>query len=331
MTKLGANLLLGLLALFAVTASEAPGAGPIPGIEANLPLYRPADRLSGTIMMTGSDTMAHLAGGWGDNFRQYHPDVDVQISIQGAANAVPAVINGEATFGLLSRSITSAEVKEFRDKLGYDPTVLTPSLERMAIVVHKDNPIKSLTGAQLQAIFGKQSSGQMQVHTWGDLGVTGPLASQAISVHGRADNTGSTVYFQQAVLGGSEFDDGMERQPANMNLVREIGSNPAAIGYVGMMYLNRSVQAVPLVNPATGKAVAIDSVEADEGLYPLMRPLHLVVNHKPGTTMPKLQSEFLKYVFSRLGQEDVVKGGFQPVPSDRARIALDGVGVREVN
>ncbi len=329
MKKLGATLILGVTALIGVTALQAPGAGPIPGLDANLPLYRPSERLTGTIKLAGSDTMANLAGGWGDNFRQYHPDVDIQIAIQGAANAIPAVMSGEATFGLLSRSITAEEVKGFKDQFGYEPTILTPSLERIAIVVHKDNPIQSLTGTQLQAIFGQQQQGQ--IRTWGGLGVTGPLASQPIVIEGRGATTGSTVYFQQAVLGGGKFVDGMEEQPGNMNLIKEIAGNPAAISYVGMMYLTRDVKAVPIVNPVVKKPIAIDSVEADEGFYPLMRPLHLVANHKPGTTMPKLQSEFLKYVFSRLGQEDVVKGGFQPVPSGQARIALDEVGLRELN
>ena len=55
--------------------------------------------------------------------------------------------------------------------------------------------------------------------------------------------------------------------------------------------------------------------------------MQIVINHRPGTDLPVAQQEFLKYIFSRLGQEDVVRGGFTPIPAAPAEVSLDAVGL----
>jgi phosphate transport system substrate-binding protein len=64
------------------------------------------------------------------------------------------------------------------------------------------------------------------------------------------------------------------------------------------------------------------------GEYPLSRYLYLYVNYKPGSELDPLRREFIKYIFSKQGQTDVVKDGYFPVPVSIARKTLESVGIK---
>ena len=66
---------------------------------------------------------------------------------------------------------------------------------------------------------------------------------------------------------------------------------------------------------------------AYSGEYPLSRFLYLSVNYKPGDKLDPLRREFLRYVFSKQGQEDVVKDGYYPVTAAMATKYLEMVGI----
>ena len=51
-----------------------------------------------------------------------------------------------------------------------------------------------------------------------------------------------------------------------------------------------------------------------DGSYPLGRFLYLYVNKTPGEPLDPLVREFARFVFSREGQEIVIKDGYMPVP-----------------
>jgi phosphate transport system substrate-binding protein len=296
------------------------------GLDPNLPPYHPQDGLSGRINLIGSTTMSNIADVWRESFLQLHPDVKINIEVKGSINAVPAVMDGTATFGLLSRAITAQEIEAFQTKFKYPPKILTPSQELMAIFVHKENPIEGLTLEQIAHIFAADSS----VKTWGDVGLTGAWAGQTVDLQGRAATTGSTLYMQNYILRGQPFKQAMNVNKSNMLLVDSIANSRTAIGYAGLIYQAGDVKAVPLAVRSGQQFVDINSADAALGRYPLMRPLQLVVNQPAGKELPTVQTEFLRYIFSQLGQEDVVKSGFQPVPGDSARFALDQVGLREL-
>ena len=310
-----AVLALGTLAMLARPASADL-------IDPNLPAYKPSHDVSGRVALMGSTTMTNVAGIWMDTFKQYHPEVQDTLEIRGSRGAVDAVLSGDATFGLLSRSISKEEVDRFRAKFGYDPKVLTCCLEPIAIYVHKDNPIRSLTVEQVRDIFTGKAK------TWGDVGVTGQWAPQPILTHGRGEQTGSRVFLEQGLLRGAQHTVRTEHE-SNRDLVTGVGSDYRGIGYAGLIYKLPGVKAVAISAGPEQQPVAVDSLAAARGGYPiaLVRPLQLVVNQPATGELPKPAAEFLRYVFSRSGQEDVIKGGFQPISARPARIALDATGL----
>jgi phosphate transport system substrate-binding protein len=320
---------LSLLTLFVL---GAPGNSPVFGqamLDPNLPVYRPVASLQGELNLAGSNTMSHVAATWADSFRQFYPDVTINITITGSREAVTTVQGGTAHIGLLSRSITADEVAAFQAAKGHAPQVLTPCSERIAIYVHKDNPIRGLTLEQVDGIFSTtcQRGAKEPIRTWGQLGFPGAWATQPVMARGRSGDTGSQVYIQEAVLLGGEFRKDMADHPDNLSLLDAITNDPRSVGFAGLCYDNPNVRTVPIAIQAGTPHVAVDSAEADAGQYPLLRPLQLVVDPDPAQPLPAAEAEFIKYVFSRLGQEDVIKSGFQPIPSRPANIALDSVGL----
>ena len=53
----------------------------------------------------------------------------------------------------------------------------------------------------------------------------------------------------------------------------------------------------------------------------------LELHYKPGSKLDDLRAEFVRFVFSREGQEVVVKDGYLPVPAPVAREELKSVGI----
>lgn len=309
--------LFACLALAAVTA--APTAAQI--LDPQLPTYRPQNELQGQLTLIGSTTMTSVAGVWVDSFAQYYPDVRHDIEIRGSRGAVPAVLSGEASFGLLSRKITEQEVRAFEQKFGYKPKVATVCLERIGIWTHRDNPVRQMTLAQVAAVLSGQAV------TWGQVGATGDWANQPIRVHGRGPDTGSRVFIENALLRGADHDPVVEHGD-NGALLDGVAADRNGVGYAGLIYGQPDVRSVAISRGEGHPAVAVDSLDAAKGNYVLVRPLQLVINQKPGSELPPASAEFIRYVLSRSGQEDVIKGGFQPIPARPAEIALDQVGLR---
>ncbi len=322
---------LALLACSCLTNAHADSAlrrAPV-SLDPNLPYYRPVEKLSGELKLGGSNTLSHIASFWIESFKQFYPDVQFSIEVNGSRQAVKDVEAGNTQIGLLSRTVHRNEIEAFRKAFGYPPTVLTPCMERTGIFVHKDNPIEGLTLAELDSIFSEacRRNAEKPARTWGQLGLRGEWAQRPVIAHGRTYDTGSQVFMQQAVMLGAEMRDDLQTHKGNVEMLRAVGADPHSIGFSGLSYATPDVRAVPLAFTEQEGYVAIDSVEADRGLYPLVRRLQLVVKHKPDAELPALEREFIKYVFSRLGQEDVVKAGFQPIPARPARVALDSVGL----
>ena len=102
-----------------------------------------------------------------------------------------------------------------------------------------------------------------------------------------------------------------------------------AIGYSGIGFGTAGVRAVPLAIDEASPAVPPQPQFALTGEYPLARFLWISVNYKPGSALDPLRGEFVKYVYSAAGQDDVVKDGYYPVSAAIATKALESVGIRQ--
>ena len=298
-------------------------------VDPSLTTYAAASGVSGSVKSVGSDTMNNLMTLWGEGFRAFYPSVRIEVEGKGSSTAPPALIAGTAHFGPMSREMKAAEIDEFVAKNGYAPTAIRTSLDMLAVYVNKDNPIRSLTLQQVDAIFSKSRNAghPSDVATWGDVGLTGEWGSKPISLYGRNSASGTYGYFKERVLENGDYKDSVKEQPGSSSVVQGVASDKYGIGYSGIGYKTADVRAVPLSLTPDGEAVEALPDNAYTGAYPLSRFLYLYVNAKPGAALDPLRSEFLKYVLSAQGQSDVIKDGYLPLPAtvvaeERKKVAL---------
>ncbi|MGB9689751.1 PstS family phosphate ABC transporter substrate-binding protein [Thermogutta sp.] len=298
-------------------------------VDPKLPDYKPVQGVSGNLKSVGSDTMNNLMTLWAEGFRRYYPNVQIEIEGKGSSTAPPALIAGTAQFGPMSRPMKSAEIDQFEAKFGYKPTALPSAIDMLAVYVNKDNPIKGLTLQQVDAIFSKTRRGgyPTDIRTWGQLGLTGEWASHPISLYGRNSASGTYGFFKEHALFGGDFKDEVKEQPGSSSVVQGVASDRYAIGYSGIGYKTADVRAVPLAAKPGAPFVPAEPDHAYTGDYPLSRFLYVYVNYKPGTQLDPLRAEFIKYIFSKQGQSDVIRDGYYPVPAVFARKALQAVGL----
>lgn len=311
----------------AAPAAATPTSG-VP-VDGKLPAYAPASGVSGAIKSVGSDTMNNLMALWGEGFKKHYPAVGTEIEGKGTSTAPPALIEGTSTFGPMSRDMKKKEADDFEKRFGYKPTLLATSIDMLAVYVHKDNPIEGLTLQQVDAIFSKGRKGghPAEIRTWGEAGLTGAWANQPISLYGRNSASGTYGYFKEHALFGGDYKDTVKEQPGSSSVVQGVASDRWGIGYSGIGYKTADVRAVPLAKSPGQSLVPAEPAHAYDGSYPLARALWLAVNYRPQSQLDPLRAEFLRYVFSREGQQDVVKDGYFPVNAAIAERELRKVGL----
>jgi len=323
-----------ILTPFALALAHLPGAAHAQGVQIDerLPKYEASSRgVSGTIKSVGSDTMNNLMTLWGEAFKGFFPNVQLEVEGKGSTTAPPALIAGSSTFGPMSRDMKAQEIDDFKAKFGYEPTALRTSIDMLAVYVHKDNPIarRGLTMQQIDAIFSQTRKGgyAKDIRTWGDLGLTGEWAAKPISIYGRNSASGTYGYFKEHALFKGDFKDSVKEQPGSSAVVQGVASDPYAIGYSGIGYKTADVAAVPIAREAGAKFVEAVPENAYTGEYSLARFLYLYVNHKPNTQLEPLRAEFIKFVFSHEGQQKVVEDGYFPITAEIAKRALASVNL----
>jgi phosphate transport system substrate-binding protein len=292
--------------------------------------YTPVSGVSGTIKSIGSDSMNNEMTLWAEGILNFYPNIQVEIEGKGSGTAPTALISGTSQFGPMSRPMKAKEIDDFEKRYGYKPTQLNTSIDMLAVYVHKDNPIECLTLQQVDAIFSKTRRGgnAENIRTWGDVGLTGQFANLPISLYGRNSASGTYGFFKDNALFGGDYKDEVKEQPGSSSVVQGVASELAGIGYSGIGYMTADVRAVPLATGPGEKCVAAAAENAYTGEYPLSRFLILYTNYKPGSELDPLRREFVRYIFSRNGQEDVVRDGYFPVSNVIAQEQLQKLGIK---
>jgi len=295
-------------------------------VDSALPTYQKASGVSGNFSSVGSDTLNNLMTLWAEEFKRYYPNVNIQIQGAGSSTAPPALTEGTANFGPMSRTMKDQEVQAFEKKYGYKPTAIGVAIDALAVFVNKDNPVKGLTLAQVDGIFSStRKCGGKNVDRWAQLGVAGDLGTKSIQLYGRNSVSGTYGYFKEHALCKGDFKNGVNEQPGSASVVQSVSTGVNAIGYSGIGYKTSGVRAVALANKDGQPFVEATDENAVNGKYPLARVLYVYVNKAPNKPLAPMDLEFLKMVLSKQGQEVVVKDGYIPLPATFAAEQLDKI------
>lgn len=298
-----------------VLAASQVWADDMLGVDPGIPAYQKTSGISGTLNSVGSDSMNNLMTLWAEGFAKIYPGVKIQVEGKGSSTAPPALIARTAQLGPMSRPMKSAEVDGFEAAFGYKPTALRTSLDSLAVYVNKDNPITSLSLQQVDAIFskGRALGAPESITTWGQVGLSGEWASRPISLYGRNSASGTYGFFKEHALGNGDYKDEVKEQPGSASVVQGVTEDKNGIGYSGIGYRTSGVKAVALSPKPGAEPIAATAANVYGGTYPLSRFLLIYINKNPDKPLDPLMREFVKFIFSKEGQEVVIKDGYLPV------------------
>ncbi len=261
-----------------------------------------------TIRMTGSDTMVGLAAAWAEAFHAEHPDVMLQVKGGGSGVGIAALCAGKVELATASRPMKPREIELARaNNGGRTPKEFIVGRDALAVYVHRDNPIESITLADLAEIYGEGGT----ITRWDQLGIDNQACRDGEIIRvSRQNSSGTYAYFQEAVLGKKrQYKQGATSQSGSSDVVALISNTPCAIGYSGMGYTSAQVKVLKVAKEKGSFAVEPTVETTVDGSYPISRPLYVYTLGEP----TGLLQEFIQWVLGPQGQDVVAKGGYVPI------------------
>jgi phosphate transport system substrate-binding protein len=199
------------------------------------------------------------------------------VQLQGSGKGLAMVTRGEAPLAGVSRALTPAERQEglYYRIVGYDA---------VTVVVHRDNPVGSLTLAQLRDIYTGR------ITSW--RGVGGASTPIVLITQVWGAGRAQMIEFQAHVLGGAAY----RADRKEVDTQRDQG--------VALLGERHGIAAVSTAFLAPGvKIVTVDGYSPEpphvrSGAYVLSRPLLLVAPRRPHPDVKR----FIEFVLSAEGQ-----------------------------
>jgi phosphate transport system substrate-binding protein len=265
----------------------------------------------GAIRITGSDTMVNLVQAWAENYRKARPDVSVQVAGGGSGVGIAGLTDGILDIAASSREMGPDEIQRAKDRTGVEPREFAVAFDALAVYVHKDNPIDLVSIEELAEVYGDNG----RIVKWSQLGVSNAAcAGDEIIRVSRQNNSGTYVYFREAVLGNArDYRMGSIDQSGSKDVVALVSRTPCAIGYSGMAYATPDVKALKIAKKKGDPAVAPTAQTAIDKSYPIARPLYLYTRGEPTGQV----KEFIDWTLGPDGQKVVQDIGYVPVPKPR--------------
>jgi phosphate transport system substrate-binding protein len=225
------------------------------------------------------------------------------------------------------------------------------------IFVNQDNPLTQLTMKQLDGIFGSERTGGYEgflwktenarpakdnIRTWGQLGLKGAWAKQQIQTYGYADG-GMAHFFEIQVLRGSNkwnpnyrqyVENGTKILTAGresggiLSMLAELEHDKYGIGWAGMpqwkeVPLVKGIKVLALAARDGGPFIVPGRDTLASRAYPLTRSVYIYLDKEPGRPLSPIIKDFLRYVLSAEGQEQVrANGVYFPLPAALVREQL---------
>jgi phosphate transport system substrate-binding protein len=255
------------------------------------------------IAACGSDTMVNLAQMWAEEYHEVCPDVSVEVSGGGSGVGIRDLATGIIDLANSSRDISASERAQAKQNTGKEPKEWRVAYDGIAVYVHKDNPIESLTTEQLAGIYGEGGT----IDKWSQLGVK--LPNDDIIRISRQNNSGTYVYFREHVLAKKDFKLGSRDMSGSKDVVELVARTPGGIGYSGMGYKIADVKFVKIAASAGAAAAEPTAANVHDESYSLARPLFMYTLGEP----PAHVKSYLDWILSPAGQKIVEQAGYVPV------------------
>lgn len=260
------------------------------------------------IRVEGSDTMVNVAQAWAEQYHRKHQDISVQVLGGGSGVGIASLIDDNCDLANTSRKMKPDEIKAAKDRhQGREPKEFIVGWDALAIYVHKRNPLDSISKEELADLYGESGT----LTTWSQLGVSeSALGTDFITRINRQSGSGTYSYFREAVL-GKKKDLKLASLDANgsKDAVSLAARYPSTIGYSGMGYATHDVKVLKVSKRRGEPGVAPTVENANNGSYPITRPLQIYVIGEPTGAI----KDYLDWIVSPEGQKVVLDLGYVPI------------------
>jgi phosphate transport system substrate-binding protein len=294
--------------------------------------YVPQERATGTLRVWGSEQMRELLRLWETGFHRHQPDVRFDERMNGTISAMGGLYAGAADVALMGREIWPEETLAYRQVTAAAPTGVQVALgsfdvptkaDALMVFVRQDSPLAQIRFDQLASLFG--CSGRSPI--WADVGVSGELGKQPVHLYGYSPDNGAGKFFRHLVLHDALWNcalhafenrpvGGGRRIDAGQQIIDALSADPLGIAISNIRYATPAVKALALSEGPGSPFVAPERKEYAAGRYPLTRAVYVFFRCGPaGGECSAAVREFLRYILSREGQQDVgQEGGYGPLP-----------------
>jgi len=153
--------------------------------------------------------------------------------------------------------------------------------DAIAAIVHPDNPVQSLSAAQLKAVF------QGEVSNWSELG------GQDIPVKVFIVKKGSATrkVFANVIMDGAAYGKQAKVVTPDAKIVRTVAREVGAIGQISFAFLGADAKVKPL--DVGDQAATVENPD-----YPITRPLYLATKGEPAGSA----KSFIDWALTKEGQ-----------------------------
>lgn len=256
---LGAAALIGLaLPLAAATESDPDTSGQM----------RP-------LVIAGSGTMSPLVRAIADRYREQHPDVAIDIRPLGSDRGLAALRAKQADIAMFSRPL---------DESMTDLVGMPIARDGVSLVVHRDNPVRSLTSAQITAIYARR------IGNWRAVGGE----DRPIRVLAPEAGRSSAELFARHFAVDLATIPAIDIVTSNAQRLQRVAADRSAIVFMSVGEAERAVAAGQPVHLVAVDGIAATSRNVRKGDFPIARPLTLVTRGLP----KGLAREFIEFALS---------------------------------
>ena len=257
------------------------------------------------IQNKGSDTLVNVAQAWAENYRNINADVAVAVSGGGSGTGIAAMINATVDIANASRQMKKKEIDLAKSR-GQDPVEHVVGYDALAVFLHLDNPLDTVSITQLAEAYGEEG----ETENWGQLGIEVPgCKGQEIILVSRQNNSGTYAYFRRAVLGARrDYKLGTRDMHGSKDVVHLVENTPCAIGYSGLAYTTDHVKMACIATEDAAGCVNPSVATASDRSYPIARPLFMYTNGEPQGEI----KSYLDWIMSDEGQCIILDKGYAP-------------------
>ncbi|MBS0478011.1 MAG: substrate-binding domain-containing protein [Proteobacteria bacterium] len=289
--------------------------------------YRTPD---GNYRIVGYNDMAEMLGAATRRVAESGSRIRYKLELKSTRSAPPALIAGTSLLAPMGAAMESGDRAAFRAAWGRDPIVfhiahdsLTPGAlsSPTAILVSVDNPLRSITLAQIRSIYAP-GPGAPAIRTWGQIGLRGGWADRPIRAIGLARDTAIGRFVLAGPLRAKALAATVETKRQSRDVADAVTADDGAIGLANANLAGPRLRAVTIIDNR-GLAVAPTRDGIRSGRYPFDRFLLIYARRESDGRLARATTALLRALLSPAGQQEIGRETLGYIPLNARELATE--------